>query len=138
MMRRVRNVLCFLAVVKSTLAAQTEPTLVSLTMPKYPPLARQARIEGVVTVKFALAASSGEPTNIEIVSGYPLLKDQTLQNVKSWRFENLGTTDRTYETTFSYRLSEFRPRKQPRESVTFESFRQVEVRIDALDPIIIN
>jgi len=137
-MSRFGNVLCFFAVVTLALTAQTEPTLVSLTMPKYPPLARQARVEGVVTVKFALAANSGGPTNVEIISGHPLLKDWTLQNVKTWRFENPCTTDRTYETTFNYRLSEFKPRKQPSESVTFESFRDVEVRIDALDPIIIN
>jgi hypothetical protein len=43
------------------MAAQTEPALVTVNMPKYPPLARQARIEGVVKLTFTLSANAGEP-----------------------------------------------------------------------------
>jgi outer membrane biosynthesis protein TonB len=67
MTARVCIVLCF-AAMSMTMAAQT---LVSTTIPIYPPLARQARIGGIVKLTFTLPANSGEPTNVEADSGHP-------------------------------------------------------------------
>jgi hypothetical protein len=61
------KLLCFVVFFCLTMAAQTEPTLVAVNMPKYPPLARQARIQGVVKLTFTLSANAGEPTNIDAV-----------------------------------------------------------------------
>ena len=110
-------VVCFAAV------AQTdEPELISANIPFYPPLARQARIYGSVTVAFTLPANSGEPTDVEAVSGHPMLKSAAVENVKSWHFRNTYAIGRKYQTTFHYTLSESESRH-----VTFSSFNVVEV-----------
>ena len=133
MTSRIIELLCFIvAVFCVTTAAQTELTLVTVNMPKYPPLARQARIEGVVKLTFTLSAHSGEPTNIEVVSGHPILKGAAIDNVRTWKFENLYAVERKYETTFRYRLSD-----QPTSAtVTFESFHKVDLVADVPQTII--
>jgi hypothetical protein len=104
-------------------AAQTDnPELVSANIPFYPPLARQARVYGAVKVAFTLAGNSGEPADVEAVSGHPLLKSAAAENVKTWRFRNSYAVERKYETTFHYMLSESESRH-----VTFQSFNVVEI-----------
>jgi TonB family protein len=109
-----------------TMSAQTEPTLVTVNMPKYPPLARHARIEGAVKLTFTLAANAGEPANIEVVSGHPMLKGSAIDNVRTWKFENSYAAERKYETTFRYRLSDH----PTNPIVTFESFHEVDLIAD--------
>ena len=117
--------------------AQTEPSLLSANIPKYPPLACQARIEGVVRLTFTLPAKGLQPTKVEVVSGHPMLKDATVENVKTWRFEqNPYAVERNYETTFKYRLSGAEVAGERKVSVTFESFREVEVVTDVAPPTI--
>ena len=120
-MTRICTVLCFLAAISVTMTARSEPLLVSANIPKHPPLACQARIAGVVKLSFVLSGNSGEPTNVEVISGHPLLKDAAIENVKTWNFKN-SQADGKYETTFDYRLSSSGPQK-----VTFESFHRVEI-----------
>ena len=98
------------------------PELISANIPFYPPLARQAHIYGTVKVAFTLPANSGEPANVEAVSGHPVLKAATVENVKTWRFRNTYAVGRKYETTFHYTLSESESRR-----ITFESFNVVDV-----------
>jgi outer membrane biosynthesis protein TonB len=118
---RICAILCFAATISITMAAQSEPVLVSTNIPKHPALACQARIGGVVKLTFALGANGAETTDVEAVSGPTLLKAAAMENVKTWRF---GThyADGKYETTFDYLLPMSGPQK-----VTFESFRRVEV-----------
>jgi hypothetical protein len=118
---RICAILCFAANISITMAAQSEPVLVSANIPRHPALACQARIGGVVKLTFALGANGAEPTDVEAVSGPTLLKAAAVENVKTWRF---GThyADGKYETTFDYLLPMSGPQK-----VTFESFRRVEV-----------
>jgi TonB family protein len=117
--------------------AQTEPSLLSANIPKYPPLACQARIEGVVRLTFTLPPKGLQPTRVEVVSGHPVLKDATVENVKTWRFEqNPYAVERNYETTFKYRLSGAEVAGERKVSVTFESFREVEVVTDVAPPTI--
>ena len=131
MTNRISTVVCFVAAVCIGMAAQTdEPLLVSVHLPKYPPLAHQARIEGIVKLTFTLSANAGEPTNIEVVSGHPMLKGAAMDNVKTWRFENHYAVERKYETTFRYRLSGLEVAASTRDTVTFDSFHQVEVVTD--------
>jgi protein TonB len=79
------------------MAAQSEPTLVAVNMPTYPPLARQARIAGVVKLTFVLSGNAGEPTNVEVISGHPMLKDAAIENVKTWKFTK-HYAEGTYQT----------------------------------------
>jgi TonB family protein len=126
MTSRATKLLCFVVFFCLTMAAQTEPALVTVSMPKYPPLARHARVEGVVKLTFTLSANAGEPTNIEVVSGHPMLKGVAIDNVRTWKFENLYAVERKYETTFRYRLSDH----PTSATVTFESFHEVDLVAD--------
>ena len=128
--------LCFVFAVCIMVRAQTEPSLSTVKMPKYPDAARQARIEGVVKVTFTLPANAGEPTDIVVASGHPALTETTLQNVKTWRFENPYAVERKYETTFRYRFSGASQEPVPYstwDSVTFESFPQVDIVTELID-----
>jgi TonB family protein len=119
---RVASLLCFTLSMALVAAAQTdEPVLSSLNMPKYPALARQAGVEGIVKLTFTLEGMGTEPTNIQVISGYPLLNSPTIENVRTWRFNNSYAVERKYEITFEYRIT-----GQP--GVCFESFHKVTVR----------
>jgi TonB family protein len=123
-------VLVFVVAASMAVAAQTEPTLASANIPKYPPLASQARVEGVVTLSFALPANGAAPTNVEVESGHPLLKTAAEENVKAWRFENPCAIERKYETVFQYRLSAGEGAGKRSVTVTFKSFHHVEIVTD--------
>lgn len=134
---RIIKLLCFvLAVFCITTAAQTEPTLVTVNIPKYPPLACQARVAGEVKLTFTLPANSTQPTNIEVVSGHPMLKWGAIDNVRTWKFENPYSVDRKYETTFRYRLSGVEVPLPKTATVTFESFHQVDLVTDVPQPVV--
>jgi outer membrane biosynthesis protein TonB len=72
------------------MAAQSEPTLVSANIPIYPPLALQARIEGIVKLTFTLGPTAAEPMKIQAVSGHTALKGAAVESVKTWRLQNPG------------------------------------------------
>ncbi len=57
--------------------------LVSQTRPVYPPLAKQARISGVVHLS-ALIGKEGNVINLAVISGHPLLIPSALDAVKTW------------------------------------------------------
>ena len=54
--------------------------------PVYPPLAKQARIQGVVRLQASIA-KDGTVLNLTVVSGHPLLIPAALEAVKQWRYE---------------------------------------------------
>jgi TonB family protein len=54
-------------------------------LPRYPPLARQARIQGVVQVEFDIA-KDGTVINAAAKSGPPLLEKGALDTVNTWKF----------------------------------------------------
>ena len=137
MTSRIIKLLGFVvAVFCITTAAQTEPTLVTVNMPKYPPLACQARVAGEVKLTFTLPANGTQPTKIEVVSGHPMLKWAAIDNVKTWKFENPYAVDRKYETTFRYRLSGVEVPLPKSATVTFESFQQVDLVTDVPQPVV--
>jgi len=51
--------------------------------------------------------------------------------VKTWRFDNPYAVERKYETTFKYRLSGVEVVGTKKLTVTFDSFRYVEVLTDS-------
>jgi len=64
----------------------TKGLLISRVEPAYPPLAKQARIQGVV-VMTALIDKGGNVQNLQVVSGHPLLAPAAIEAVKQWRYK---------------------------------------------------
>ena len=54
--------------------------------PVYPPLAKQARIQGVVLLE-AVISKDGAIDNLRVISGHPLLTQAAIDAVKQWRYK---------------------------------------------------
>jgi len=54
--------------------------------PNYPPLARQARIQGTV-VLHAVIGKDGGIQNLTLISGHPMLAPAAIEAVKQWRYK---------------------------------------------------
>jgi protein TonB len=63
-----------------------EAKIVARPSPTYPPLARQARIQGNV-VLHAIIDKDGTVTQLEVISGHPLLVQSALAAVKQWKYQ---------------------------------------------------
>jgi TonB family protein len=59
--------------------------LVSRVAPIYPPLARQARIQGTVILDI-IVNKAGEIRDVKLVSGHPMLAPAAIDAVKQWRY----------------------------------------------------
>src|SRR6266568_732115 len=64
----------------------TEGLLVHKVTPSYPPLARQARIQGSVVLA-ALIGKDGSIQNLKVVSGHPMLTSSALEAVRQWKYK---------------------------------------------------
>jgi TonB family protein len=53
--------------------------------PVYPPLARQARIQGQVILR-AHISKSGDVENLQLISGHPMLAPAAIEAVKQWKY----------------------------------------------------
>jgi protein TonB len=60
--------------------------LVKRVQPNYPPLARQARIQGVVILQ-AQISKDGNIENLQLVSGHPMLAPAAIEAVKQWKYK---------------------------------------------------
>jgi len=60
--------------------------LINQPKPAYPPLARQARIQGVVRFN-AVIGKDGAIQNLTLVSGHPLLVPSATDAVRQWRYQ---------------------------------------------------
>jgi protein TonB len=60
--------------------------LVRQPHPVYPPLAKQARISGVVKLS-AIISKDGTIQKLEVISGHPLLVPSALEAVKQWVYQ---------------------------------------------------
>jgi protein TonB len=60
--------------------------LLNQPKPSYPPLARQARIQGVVKFN-AVIGRDGTIQNLTLVSGHPLLVPSATEAVRQWRYQ---------------------------------------------------
>ena len=60
--------------------------LINRVQPIYPPLARQTRISGTVKLH-AIIGKDGTVTQLQVVSGHPLLVQAALDAVKQWRYQ---------------------------------------------------
>ena len=68
--------------------------LINQTMPTYPPLARQARIQGLVRLE-AIIGEDGAIQRLRAISGHPLLVPAALAAVKRWRYRPTLLNGRT-------------------------------------------
>ena len=64
----------------------TEGLLLHQVKPSYPPLARQARIQGQVVLE-AVIAKDGTIQNLRLVNGHPMLAPAAIEAVKQWRYK---------------------------------------------------
>jgi TonB family protein len=69
-------------VVDTVMSAQ----IVTKVAPVYPPLARQARIQGAVVLKVQIS-KSGDVENLQLVSGHPILAPAAVEAVKRWKYK---------------------------------------------------
>jgi len=70
--------------------------------PAYPPLARAARVQGDVVLN-AVIDVNGQITNLQLVSGHPMLVPSAIEAVKQWRYKPylLNGTPVEVETTIT-------------------------------------
>ena len=64
----------------------TQGLLLHKVTPQYPPLAKQARIQGTVVLA-ALIGKDGSIQNLHVVSGHPMLTNAALEAVKEWKYK---------------------------------------------------
>ncbi|MBI1740881.1 MAG: TonB family protein [Acidobacteriales bacterium] len=60
--------------------------LIRKVQPNYPPLARQARIQGQVVLQ-AEISREGTIQNLQLISGHPMLAPSAIEAVKQWRYK---------------------------------------------------
>src|SRR5205809_45880 len=67
-------------------AGVTNGLLVKRVQPPYPPLARQARIQGTVVLQ-AEISKTGDIQNLRLISGHPMLAPAAIEAVKQWKYK---------------------------------------------------
>lgn len=84
--------------------------------PVYPPLARQAQIQGSVILKVRIS-KSGDVVSIWLISGHPMLAPAAMEAVKQWKYKpyllNGDPVDVETNVTVNFTLSD----KPPAEGV---------------------
>src|SRR5580693_2959619 len=60
--------------------------LIRRVNPTYPPLARQARIQGMVMLQ-AQISKDGSIENLQLISGHPMLAPAAIEAVKQWKYK---------------------------------------------------
>jgi TonB family protein len=66
--------------------AVQQTRLIRRVAPVYPPLARQARVQGVIRLS-AIIAKDGTVQDLSLISGHPLLTPAALEAVKQWLYQ---------------------------------------------------
>jgi protein TonB len=64
----------------------TQGLLIRKVQPNYPPLARQARIQGSVLLQ-AEISKDGTIENLHLISGHPMLAPAAIEAVKQWKYK---------------------------------------------------
>ncbi|HWY56773.1 MAG TPA: energy transducer TonB [Terriglobales bacterium] len=62
-----------------------EGNLIYRVQPQYPPLARQARVQGIVVLR-AVISRDGKIENVQVIGGHPLLVKSAMDAVRQWRY----------------------------------------------------
>ncbi len=85
----------------------TAPVKIFAPGPQYSPLARAARIQGVVIVEL-LVTKEGDAKNIKALRGLPMcLTEEVVRTVRAWKFKPARLdgepVDQLYNVTINYR-----------------------------------
>jgi periplasmic protein TonB len=62
-----------------------EANLLHKVQPTYPPIARQARVQGAVELR-AIISKTGTIENLVVVRGHPMLSAAAIEAVRQWRY----------------------------------------------------
>ena len=82
-----------------------QPRLLKHVAPKYPPLARQARLQDSVWLTLSIGRD-GRVKGSQVVSGHPLLIGPAREAVSQWRFEPVfDDSGQRIETTTDVQVS---------------------------------
>jgi protein TonB len=73
-----------------------EGNLISKVQPIYPPLARQARIQGSVLLR-AIISRSGTIKDLNVISGHPMLVGAAIEAVRQWHYRPYVLNDEPVE-----------------------------------------
>jgi len=73
-----------------------EGNLIQRVQPEYPPLARQARIQGIVILR-AIISREGRIEKLQLVSGHPMLVQAAIDAVRQWRYRPYLLNDQPVE-----------------------------------------
>ena len=73
------------ATVKKVSSAEAKAAIASKVMPSYPAMAKQMKIEGTVELE-ATVTEDGKVSQVNIVSGNPLLTRAGVEALKLWKF----------------------------------------------------
>ena len=85
--------------------AETMPALlIRRVAPVYPPLARQARIQGTVVLK-VIVNKDGEVRAAEPISGHPMLAPSAIEAVKQWRYRPVMKDGEPVEVTTTIQVN---------------------------------
>jgi protein TonB len=64
----------------------SEGLLINRVQPTYPPLAKQARIQGTVILE-AVISKEGNIENLHLIQGHPMLAPAAMDAVKRWKYK---------------------------------------------------
>src|SRR5258706_15444471 len=109
-----------------------EPILKNPGSPKYPPLARVARVQGKVILEFVVN-HDGDVASVMVVSGPAMLSEVAAYIVNTWKFQmpkSNSLEDLHLETVFDYVLDDGSAGSQP--PVVFDSFHHVTFRTEPM------
>lgn len=84
--------------------------------PHYPPLARQARIQGLVIMKVQIS-KTGDVENIQLFSGHPILAPSAIEAVKQWKYKPYLLNGEPVEVETNVTVNFTLPDKPPVEGV---------------------
>ena len=95
--------------------------IVTKVAPVYPPLARQARIQGSVVLRVRVN-KSGDVTDIQLFSGHPMLAPAAIEAVKQWKYKpyllNGEAVDVETDVTVNFTLADGPPKDGADSGVT--------------------
>jgi TonB family protein len=106
-----------------------EMFIMTLRMPCYPPLARQAQLQGKVAVKIGMD-KDGTVTTAQAVDGNPLLQRSATDNLRTWKIGGDPGQDLsklTMTVVFEYKLEGEPGFERCAARVIFDSINKVEI-----------
>ncbi len=90
--------------------------VVTKVPPVYPPLARQARIQGLVVLK-VLISKTGDVENVQLITGHPMLAPSAIEAVKQWKYKPYLLNGEPVEVETNVTVNFTLPDKPPAEGV---------------------